>query len=41
MKGHVHLILQIQVSARQECEQRWQVNGKLTPQISLNQIMHR
>ena len=35
MKGYLHLILQIEVSARQESEQRWQVNGKLTPQISL------
>jgi hypothetical protein len=36
MKGHLHLILQIQISSRQESEQRWQVNGKLTPQISLD-----
>src|SRR6266496_4540779 len=36
MKGHLHLILQIEVSLRQECEQRWQVDGKLTPQISLD-----
>jgi hypothetical protein len=41
MKGHLHLILQIEVSVRQECEQGWQVNGKLTPQISLDQIMDR
>jgi hypothetical protein len=29
----------IQVSAWQECEQRFKVGGKLTPQISLDQIM--
>ena len=40
MKGHLHLILQIEVSLRQECEQRCQVGGQLTPQISLDQIMH-
>ena len=40
MKGHLHLILQIVVSLRQECEQRWQVDGKLTPQINLDQVMH-
>jgi hypothetical protein len=40
MKGHLHLILQIQVSSRQECQQRRQVGGKLIPQISLDQIMH-
>jgi len=38
VKGHLHLILQIQVSLRQECEQGWQVGGKLTPQISLDQV---
>ena len=40
MKGHLHLILQIQVRTWQKREQRWQINGQLTPQISLNQIMH-
>jgi hypothetical protein len=25
---------------RQECEQGWQVDGKLTPQISFDQLMH-
>jgi hypothetical protein len=38
MKGHLHFILQIQVRVRQECEQHWQVGGKLTPQISLDQV---
>src|SRR5207248_2492759 len=40
VKGHLHLILQIEVSAWQKREQRWQVGGKLTPQISLDQVMH-
>jgi hypothetical protein len=40
MKGHLHLILQIPVRLRQECEQGWQVDGKLTPQISFDQLMH-
>jgi hypothetical protein len=40
MEGHLHLILQIQVRVRQECEQRFKVDGKLTPQISLDQVMH-
>jgi hypothetical protein len=40
MESHLHLILQIQVRSRQESEQGWQVGGKLTPQISLDQIMH-
>src|SRR6266566_4051575 len=40
MEGHLHLILQIQVSLRYECQQCWQVGGKLTPQISLDQVMH-
>ena len=40
MKGHLHLILQIQVSAWQEREQRWHIGRKLTPQISLDQVMN-
>jgi hypothetical protein len=40
VKGHLHLILQIEISAWQKREQRWQVGGKLTPQISLDQVMH-
>jgi hypothetical protein len=40
VKGDLHLILQIQVGAWQQCQQRWQVGGQLTPQISLDQIMH-
>src|SRR5450759_230958 len=31
VKGHLHLILQIEVSAWHKREQRWQVGGKLTP----------
>ncbi len=40
MKGYLHLILQIEVSTRQEDKQVFQVGGKLIPQISLNQIMN-
>jgi len=32
--------LEIEVSAWHQREQRWQVGGKLTPQISLDQIMN-
>jgi hypothetical protein len=39
VKGHLHFILQIQVSAWYKHEQIRQVGGKLTPQISLNQVM--
>ena len=39
VKGHLHFILQIQVSAWYKREQIRQVGGKLTPQISLNQVM--
>jgi hypothetical protein len=39
MKGHLDLILQIEVSAWQECKQFWQVGGKLIPQISPDQII--
>jgi hypothetical protein len=40
MEGHLHLILQIEVSLRYECQQRFKVGGKLTPQISLDQVVH-
>jgi hypothetical protein len=40
MEGHLHLILQIQVCLRQECQQRFKIDGKLTPQISFDQFMH-
>jgi hypothetical protein len=40
MKGHLHLILQIEVSLWQEYEQGFKVYGKLTPQISFDQLMH-
>ena len=40
VKGHLHLILQIQVSVWQKREQIRQVGGKLIPQISLNQVMN-
>src|SRR5436305_13665880 len=40
VKGHLHLILQIEVSEGQKREQRWQLGRKLTPQISLDQVMH-
>jgi hypothetical protein len=36
MEGHLHLILQVQVSTWHQREQRFQVSGKLTPQISLD-----
>ena len=38
MKGEVHLILQIEVCAWQECQQLRHVSLKLTPQISFNQV---
>jgi len=41
MESYLHLILQIEVRSRQEGEQGRQVGGKLTPQISLDQIMDR
>ncbi len=40
MKSNLHLVLQIEVSAWQEGEQINQVSGKLTPQISLNQVVN-
>src|SRR2546429_4952602 len=40
VKGNLHLILQIEVSAWHEREQIWQVGGKLIPQISLDQVMN-
>lgn len=39
VKGHLHLILQIQVSAWHKREQFRQVGGQLIPQISLNQVV--
>src|SRR2546421_5462156 len=40
VKGDLHLILEIEVSAWHEREQLWQVGGKLTPQPSIEQIMN-
>jgi hypothetical protein len=40
MKGHLHLILQIEVSAWHKREQCWRIGGQLTPQISLDQVLH-
>ena len=40
VKSHLHLILQIEVSMWQQCEQISQVGGKLIPQVSLDQIMN-
>jgi hypothetical protein len=40
MKSHLHLILQIQISAWQHSEQISQVGGKLIPQVSLYQIVY-
>ena len=40
VKGNLHLILQIEVRAWQKREQIRQVGGKLTPQISLDQVMN-
>src|SRR5256884_8840285 len=40
VKGDLHLILEIEVSAWHEREQLWQVGGKLTPQLSIEQIMN-
>jgi hypothetical protein len=39
VKGHLHLILQVQIRMRHQWEQISQVGGKLIPQVSLNQIM--
>ena len=40
VKGHLHLILQIEVRAWYKGEQMRQVGGKLTPQISLDQVLN-
>ncbi len=40
VKGHLHLVLQIQVSLWQQGKQISQVVGKLIPKVSLNQIMN-
>jgi hypothetical protein len=40
VKGHLHLILEVEVRAWQKREQRFQVGGKLTPQVSLDQVLH-
>jgi hypothetical protein len=39
VKGHLHFILQIEVSAWHKGEQIRQVGGKLIPQISFHQVM--
>jgi hypothetical protein len=41
VKGHLHLVLQIQVSVWQQSEHISQVGGKLIPQVNLNQIRNR
>jgi hypothetical protein len=40
VKGYLHLILQIQISMRQQGEEVLQVGGKLIPQVSFYQIMN-
>src|SRR6266566_1850439 len=40
VKSHLHLILQIEISTRQQREHVFQVGGKLIPQVSLNQIIN-
>jgi len=40
VKGHLHLILQIEVSPWHKRKYVLQIGGKLTPQISLDQIMN-
>src|SRR6266700_493713 len=40
VKGHLHLILQIEVSTWHKREQLRQVGGKLIPQISLDEVMN-
>jgi hypothetical protein len=40
MESHLHLILQIEISAWEQSEQISQVGGKLIPLVSLNQIMN-
>jgi hypothetical protein len=39
MKGHLHLILQVQISMRHQWKQLSQIGGKLIPQVSLDQIV--
>jgi hypothetical protein len=36
VKGKLHLILQVEVGSRQQGEQRQQIGGQLTPQISFD-----
>jgi hypothetical protein len=40
VKSHLHLILQIEVSTWQKGEHVFHIGGKLTPQISLDQVMN-
>jgi hypothetical protein len=40
VKGNLHLILEIEVSTWHKREQLWQIGGKLTPQISLDQVIN-
>jgi hypothetical protein len=40
VKGHLHLILEIEVSAWHKREQLCQIGRKLTPQISLDQVIN-
>jgi hypothetical protein len=40
VKGHLDLILQIQVGVRQQSQQSRQVGGKLIPPISLNSVIN-
>ena len=40
VKGHLDLILHIQVGLRQQSQQSRQVGGKLIPQISLNSVIN-
>jgi hypothetical protein len=40
MKGKLHLILQVEIGSREQRQQRGQVSGKLTPQISFDQVSH-
>ncbi len=40
VKSHLHLVLQIEISTRQQREHVFQVGGKLIPQVRLNQIIN-
>ena len=40
VKGHLHLVLQIEIGTRQQGEQAFQVGGKLIPQVRLHQNMN-